>query len=166
MVHRAGSHTSPRSLAVRLGMKKGSGVAQVVQPVFLFPPAALKLCFCQRRAFWKKKTLKKQNDGHCCLVMNKKCGCHSWVKGKSQTKAQLQILSRREVSSEEVKNRQGTFWRQRAPLISGVIKQRCTLVTMNCQKWWLCNLGGGSSQRSCPGWLALMLPGPDSETNK
>lgn len=33
---------------------------------------------------------------------------------------------------------------------------------MNFQREWLYNLCGGSSQRSCPGQLALMLPAPDS----
>lgn len=35
--------------------------------------------------------------------MIKEFVCHSWVKAKSQTKTQLQTLSCREVSSEEVK---------------------------------------------------------------
>lgn len=61
---------------------------------------------------------KAKSDGHCCLVMGKACGCCSWVKAKSQPpRPQLQTLGCREVSSEEVKGRQGTFWRHRVALL-------------------------------------------------
>lgn len=88
-------------------------MTQVAQPLSLSPgcPETQPL---PEKSLQKTTMEKAKSDGHCCLTMGKECGCRSWVKAKSQTlRPQLQTLGCREVSSEEVKGRQGTFWRHR-----------------------------------------------------